>query len=186
MGLIASVKRDLPQNRPPIYIGLVISVLILIVMGMQFDKAYSVPPIHNISTDLDDPPAFDKVVSLRGDASNPVELNAEEIGPLQREAYPWVVPLVTQAASDEMFTRALAVVDDMGLELVNADPAAGLIEATDTTFWFGFKDDVAIRVRSADSGTVVDVRSISRVGLSDLGTNAKRVGEILEALGAGA
>ena len=78
---------------------------------------------------------------------------------MQREAYPWVVPLVTQAASDEMFSRALAVVDDMGFELVSADPAAGIIEATDTTFWFGFKDDVAIRVRAAEAGTVVVVPS---------------------------
>lgn len=186
VGLIASVKRELPQNRPPIYLGLAISVVILIVMGMQFDKAYSVPPIHNISTDLEDPPAFDQVVALRGEESNPLELNAQEIGPMQREAYPWVVPLVTPTARDEMFSRALAVVDDMGFELVNADPAAGIIEATDTTFWFGFKDDVAIRVRSAEAGTVVDVRSVSRVGLSDLGANAKRIGDILAALGAGA
>lgn len=185
VGLIASVKRDLPQNRPPIYIGLVISVLILVVMGMQFDKAYSVPPIHNISTDLEDPPAFEEVIALRGEASNPLELNAEEIGPLQSEAYPWVKPFVSEESSDELFARALVVVDNMGFELVNADPAAGLIEATDTTFWFGFKDDVAIRVRPTETGSVVDVRSVSRVGLSDLGTNAKRVGEILDALGSG-
>ncbi|MCZ0942003.1 MAG: DUF1499 domain-containing protein, partial [Gammaproteobacteria bacterium] len=60
----------------------------------------------------------------------------------------------------------------------------GLIEATATTFWFGFKDDVAVRVRPHPQGALVDVRSVSRVGRSDGGVNAKRIGEILRRLSA--
>jgi uncharacterized protein (DUF1499 family) len=58
------------------------------------------------------------------------------------------------------------------------------VEATDTTFWFGFKDDVVVRVRAAENGggSIVDVRSVSRVGQSDLGLNAKRIGSILDGL----
>jgi fatty-acyl-CoA synthase len=67
----------------------------------------------------------------------------------------------------------------MGLEIVATHPELGLIEATATTFWFGFKDDVAIRVQEYPQGVIIDVRSVSRVGQSDLGVNARRIGEIL-------
>ena len=68
----------------------------------------------------------------------------------------------------------------MGWEIVASDPAAGRIEATDTTFWFGFKDDVVVRVAAAPDGSRVDVRSLSRVGLSDVGTNAARIRKYLD------
>jgi uncharacterized protein (DUF1499 family) len=63
----------------------------------------------------------------------------------------------------------------MGWELVASDSAAGRIEATATTPWFGFKDDVVVRVRPDGSGSRIDVRSVSRVGKSDVGANAKRI-----------
>jgi hypothetical protein len=62
--------------------------------------------------------------------------------------------------------------------------AAGRIEATDTTFWFGFKDDVVIRVEADGAGSRVDVRSVSRVGVGDVGTNATRIRAYLQKLGA--
>ena len=92
-------------------------------------------------------------------------------------------PLTLQASAYEVVDRAEAVLRDMGLEIVSVNKNAGLVEATATTFWFGFKDDVAVRVQpAADGGTQVDVRSISRVGQSDLGANAARIGEILNGL----
>jgi uncharacterized protein (DUF1499 family) len=71
----------------------------------------------------------------------------------------------------------------MGLEIVGVEEDRGLLEATDTTFWFGFKDDVVVRIRAQEdgSGSRVDVRSVSRVGTSDLGVNARRIGEFLTA-----
>ena len=71
----------------------------------------------------------------------------------------------------------------MRMAIVASDPQSGRIEATDTTFWFGFKDDVVIRVAPAGDGSRVDVRSLSRVGLSDVGTNAARIRKYLAALG---
>jgi len=185
VGLVVASKRKLPENKPPIYLGIAISVLVLGVMGFQFNAAYSVPPIHNISTDVDDPPQFDKVVALRGEGSNPLEYDSASIAPLQQEHYPWVKPFVTDDNMADAYARALAAVESVGLEVVNADPTGGLIEATATSFWFGFKDDVVVRVRPTASGSVVDVRSVSRVGLSDLGANARRIGRILDALRAG-
>ena len=106
-----------------------------------------------------------------------------ELAPQQTKAYPWVKSLTLQASADEVVDRAEAVLRDMGLEIVSVNKNAGLVEATATTFWFGFKDDVAVRVQpAADGGTQVDVRSISRVGQSDLGANAARIGEILNGL----
>jgi uncharacterized protein (DUF1499 family) len=106
----------------------------------------------------------------------------EKIALQQRGAYPDLQPMILKVAPPEAFDRALAAVREMGWELVAADAAAGRIEATDTTFWFGFKDDVVIRVRPADGGSRVDVRSLSRVGGGDAGTNAKRIRAYLDAL----
>ncbi|HEU0306092.1 MAG TPA: DUF1499 domain-containing protein, partial [Lysobacter sp.] len=78
---------------------------------------------------------------------------------------------------------AQQVARDMGWELVAADATAGRIEATDTTLWFGFKDDIVVRVEAEGSGSRIDVRSLSRVGKSDVGTNAKRIHAYLQALG---
>jgi uncharacterized protein (DUF1499 family) len=77
------------------------------------------------------------------------------------------------------------VAQDLGWEVVEADPAGGRLEATDTTTWFGFKDDVVVRIRPADGGSRVDVRSVSRTGRSDVGTNARRIRAYLRSLGAG-
>jgi uncharacterized protein (DUF1499 family) len=73
------------------------------------------------------------------------------------------------------FTRALGAARRMGWEIVAADSAAGRIEATATTTWFGFKDDVVVRIKPNQNGSRIDVRSESRVGGSDIGTNAKRI-----------
>jgi uncharacterized protein (DUF1499 family) len=94
--------------------------------------------------------------------------------------YPMLAPLVTAAAPDAAYTAALAAVESRGWTVVLADPEAGTIEATEESFWFGFKDDVMIRVLSDEMGARIDVRSTSRVGLSDLGANAKRVRDLLD------
>ena len=80
---------------------------------------------------------------------------------------------------DQAFDRALAVAQDLEWRIVTADKAAGRIEATDTTRWFGFEDDVVVRLTPWGSGTRVDVRSVSRVGGGDAGTNARRIRDYL-------
>ena len=188
LGVIAyiiSLRKNLVAERSTVLIGIFLGVVVLGILGMQYSAASSVPPIHNISTDTVNPPQFDKIVALRTAAkANPLTYNSAELAPQQTKAYPWVKPLTLQASADEVVDRAEAVLRDMGLEIVSVNKNAGLVEATATTFWFGFKDDVAVRVQpAADGGTRVDVRSISRVGQSDLGANAARIGEILNGLG---
>ncbi|MBN1238256.1 MAG: DUF1499 domain-containing protein [Gammaproteobacteria bacterium] len=148
----------------------------------------SVPPIHDISTDTEDPPQFVDVLPLRADAPNTTEyggspdMTPERLAELTREAYPDVTTVTLPVPPEQAFERALAAVEELGWELVAAAPEDGRIEATDTTFWFRFKDDVVIRIRAADGGSEIDARSVSRVGGGDAGTNAARLREFFERL----
>ena len=155
-------------------LALVIGGVSYWIPAQQQTTAFAAPPIHDITTDTDDPPLFVAVVPLRADAPNPPEYDPS-IAPQQKDAYPDLVSIPLDVPSAEAFHRALAAVGDMGWEMVAADQDAGRIEATDTTFWFGFKDDVVVRIRAADSGSRVDVRSKSRVGRGDVGANAARI-----------
>lgn len=142
----------------------------------------TIPPIHDISTDTVNPPAFVDVLALRGTTSNPTvygtgnpNMTPQEHEQAQREAYPDVVTQVFNEPAEQVFQRALAAVDTLGWDLVAQVPEEGRIEATDTTFWFRFKDDIVIRIVETPQGTQLDARSTSRVGLSDVGKNAARL-----------
>jgi uncharacterized protein (DUF1499 family) len=145
--------------------------------------ARSVPPIHDISTDTDDPPRFVAIVERRAGASNPVEYGGPEIAAQQRRGYPDLQPVKLTDPPARAFERALEAARGQGWEIVASVPGEGRIEATDTTRWFGFKDDVVVRVRPDGAGSRVDVRSLSRVGRSDVGKNASRIRAYLRALG---
>jgi uncharacterized protein (DUF1499 family) len=148
--------------------------------------ARSVPPIHDISTDTTDPPAFMAVLPRRAGALNTAEYGGAAIAAQQHTAYPDLQPLHLAVPPAQAFERALHSARDMGWEIVASAPEQGRIEATDTTRWFGFKDDVVVRVRPDADGSRVDVRSLSRVGRSDVGANAKRIRRYLERLRAAA
>lgn len=180
--LIRAKLRGRPADRVPAAVGTVASVFVLAWMGMQYATANSVPPIHNISTDRDDPPTFSAIVSLRGPGTNPLDYDAEDAA-AQAAGYPDLAGLQTPLAPADAVERAAALAAAQGWEVVDVNPEQGTVEATATTFWFGFKDDVVVRVRPEASGSKVDVRSISRVGLSDLGANAARIEAFLEEFG---
>jgi uncharacterized protein (DUF1499 family) len=168
--------------------GQVLAAVGLVVGFVAFWMPYSQdrrvdPRIHDITTDIVDPPVFDAVLPLR-EGMNSVEYDPE-VGAQQAAAYPEIQPLVLDAAPPETYARALATAEELGWEIVAEDRDTGIIEATDTTFWMGFKDDVVIRLRPNGAGTRVDVRSVSRVGGSDLGTNARRIAGYLQELEAG-
>jgi uncharacterized protein (DUF1499 family) len=132
---------------------------------------------------VDDPPEFVAVPAVRGDKANPLAYDKAALAQVQREAYPEVRTLELQRPPAQAFSDALAVLEQAGLQIVDQDPAGGRIEATATTFWFGFKDDMVVRIRALPGGgSQVDARSVSRVGQSDLGANARRIGEFLKAL----
>ena len=156
----------------------------LVAGGVQFEfqrRARAVPPIHDISTDLENPPTFDAIVPLRADAPNALE-RSSEVTELQRHGYPDLAPVTVPIPLDQAFDRALAVAQEAGWQIVTADKSSGRIEATDTTRWFGFKDDVVVRLTPWGAGTRVDMRSVSRIGRSDIGTNARRIRQYLDRL----
>ena len=177
-----------PRGGPLLVLGLLavaIGALAAYVPWRWREQARRVPPIHDITTDVEHPPAFDAILPHRADAPNPAEYGGPDIAAQQREAYPDVRPLEVAAPPGMVFRRALAVARDMGWEIVAADSATGRIEATATTRWFGFKDDVVVRVTATAGGSRVDVRSVSRVGRSDVGANAARIREYLARLDGG-
>jgi len=144
--------------------------------------AQRLPRIHDISTDVVTPPPFAAILPLRKGAPNPAVYGGGEIAAKQRQAYPDLKTLVLDVPPAEAFDRALATARRMGWEIVAAVPGEGRIEATDTTFWFGFTDDIVIRIAPAGNRSLVDVRSVSRVGVSDVGTNARRIRAYLRKL----
>jgi len=145
-------------------------------------RAKQLPMIHDITTDTANPPQFTAILPLRKDAPNPADYGGPAVAELQKKAYPDLATEILNLPANQAFERALATARDMGWRIVASDPDQGRIEASDTTFWFGFTDDIVIRTTSAGERTLVDVRSVSRVGKSDVGTNAKRIREYLKRL----
>lgn len=137
--------------------------------------ARGAPPIHDVTTDLTDPPAFVALRSARVNAANGTDYGGSDVAALQRAAYPAIVPAIITAAPPVAFDRALATARTMHWSIAAADSAAGRIEATATTPWFGFVDDIIIRVTPDPTGSRIDVRSASRTTDTDGGRNAARV-----------
>jgi uncharacterized protein (DUF1499 family) len=131
--------------------------------------------IHDITTDTDHPPQFVALRAIREKSPNGPEYGGEKIANQQRAAYPDIQPMMLGDSPRAAFERALGAARAMGWEIVAAVPEEGRIEATATTPLLRFKDDVVVRVTAAEAGSRVDVRSKSRFGRSDLGTNAKRI-----------
>ncbi len=148
-------------------------------------RSGDIPPIHDITTDFENPPAFAELVTIRAEAEapNPPGYSGVEAAAQQREAYPDIGPIILAGTEPEAaFDRARAAVDAVGWDLVAEDRSSGLIEASDTSFWFGFTDDIVIRVTPMNAGSRIDLRSKSRIGRSDLGANAARIREYIEAI----
>lgn len=160
-------------------VGLIIALITVGVPWSWKQTALRVPPIHDITTDIENPPVFVAVLPLRINAPNPAAYGGPEIAAQQHKGYPDLGPLNLLVPPAQAFDQALAAARAMGWEIVDSNPSEGRIEATDTTFWFGFKDDIVVRITPSNGGSRIDVRSVSRVGRSDVGTNAKRIKKYL-------
>ena len=159
-------------------------------VGNQIWIARSVPPIYDISTNLEDPPTFYALGFPAEQRDNVPDLGREDLRALpprdrwkviHRENYGDIAMIRVPWSVQETVARTRALVEERGWELVTADPQRGIVEAVDTSFFFRFKDNVVVRVRpvTEGNGSVVDMRSISRVGVSDIGVNARRVRDFL-------
>lgn len=186
VGVVLFVIHLLPRWRP---FGLLVPLLVVVLSVAAFAppvyllrEARKVPPIHDITTDVEQPPQFVALLPQRRTAPNGVEYGGPQVAAQQKAAYPDIVPKSLALPPREAVQRATEVANAMGWQVVASDANDGRIEATATTQWFGFKDDVVVRVRPDGTGSRVDIRSVSRVGRSDVGTNAKRIREFLAKL----
>lgn len=204
LGLISVIGAFIVSPRKglvPGILGIVIATGAFVKLkGTEKAVYVDLPFIHDVTTDTQDPPTFGTVIKKERAAvpgvntddyigkKAPVFENKEKTGEklvsaLQTKAFPEIRPLVLNDPKDVVFGEALATAKSMGWNIKEENLAEGRIDATDTTFWYGFDDDVTIRLRDGNGGgTIVDVRSLSRIGGSDLGKNADRVGEFLERL----
>jgi uncharacterized protein (DUF1499 family) len=174
--------------------GVAIAVIAFVVGGLvayvpwHYDTIRrTVPPINDITTDTQNPPAFVAVVAARtAEGNNPVAYPGPKFAEQQKQAYPDIAPLILALPPDRAFSRALDTAQAMRWTIVEDDPAAGRIEASDRSRWMGFTDDIVIRITGSGSGSRVDMRSSSRLGRSDFGVNAARIRAYLAALRADA
>lgn len=163
--------------------ALALTLAVLVPAYLFQAQARTVPPIHDISTDTNDPPVFIALHAARVAAPNSPDYPGAAVARQQLEAYPDIRPAQLDVSADQAFSLALAAAERMGWQVVAADTNERRIEAVATTLFFGFKDDVVIRVRElGPNQSRVDVRSASRVGRSDVGANAKRIRRFLALL----
>jgi uncharacterized protein (DUF1499 family) len=139
-----------------------------------FLQAQRLPAINDITTDTTHPPLLVVTEQLRRGAPNPPGYPLANAA-LQRAAFPDIVPVVLPVPPDEAFRRADRVAMSLNWDVVARAPAEGRLEAIATSEWFGFRDDIVVRIRPQGGGSRVDIRSKSRIGESDFGGNAERV-----------
>jgi uncharacterized protein (DUF1499 family) len=165
-------------------VGFVVGAVMFYVPWQYYHTVQTVPRIHDITTDMANPPQFAATVAARQaeKGASPAYAGAE-VAKQQQAGYPDIVPLRTSLPPDEAFKRALATAQGMsGWTIVASDPQARTIEGSQHTMFMGFTDDFVIRVAPDGSGSRIDMRSESRQGRSDFGVNAKRVRSYMAAL----
>jgi uncharacterized protein (DUF1499 family) len=163
-------------------LGIVASLAIAYVPWSWNKIRGTLPPIHDITTDMQNPPEFRAVLAARAAEQGNTVVYDPKVGAQQAQAYPDIAPVDLSVPPADAFNRALDTAKRMGWTIAAAVPEAGLIEASETSRWFGFTDDVVIRVTAKDGGSRVDIRSESRQGRFDFGVNAKRVRNFTAAL----
>lgn len=171
-------------------LGLIIAVIYAGWVMNWYYQARSAAAIHDISTDLADPPIF-QMIELRADNIDNIpgidETEMRGLSPQQRwemihrASYPDIRTVRIDQPMAEVIGKAERLAKTRGWDIAVADPTTGKLEATDKVSLFGFKEDIALRVRPTEDGTgsVVDMRSVSRVGDGDRGSNARRIREYL-------
>lgn len=181
-------------------IGLLVPLAGLTHLSKVRAMSAELPFIHDVTTDTQNVPLFTSAITserAKVEGVNPITYTGKTarsknekgenvqtlVSVLQSQGYPDIRPVIFKEPTNVVFGKAEAVAKHMKWDVKNVDINAGIIEATDTTFWYGFQDDIVIRIRESEGGgTIVDMRSISRIGGTDLGKNASRIREFMQAL----
>jgi uncharacterized protein (DUF1499 family) len=166
-------------------LGATLSVVVLLSPLVVVASASNLPTLNDVTTDVRQPPPFQKVSSLRPPGANPVAYPGGSFITSQQEYYPDIEPLEVDRPANETFGLVVDALKRVNLEIVREDPPAqegqktGYIEAIDRTLVLGFYDDVAVRVVGDKDRSRIDLRSASRFGQHDLGRNAERLRSIM-------
>ena len=183
--LIIAIRANLVGNRSLLSLTIFIGMIPLVSLLPVLLKAIAVPSINDISTDTVHPPEFVTLLPLRVGAETSAEYgeseawSADELSSITRVAYPEIKTQRIDLSTADAVYRSVAILEDMGLEIMSSDVGEGRIEAVATSFWFGFKDDLVVRIVEVEGQVLIDLRSKSRVGLSDMGANASRIREFI-------
>ncbi len=178
--VLATRRQHVPSQHRALLTIIVLSVPLAVIFFFVL-KANQYPMIHDITTDTTSPPQFRSVLELRPADANSIEYNSE-VAKLQNQFYPDLDSMVLASSVTDTLHKIKDIVDTLGWKVISVDHSRGILEAVDQTFWFGFKDDIVIRVVAMPDGSKVDIRSTSRVGKSDLGKNADRIRQFMELL----
>jgi uncharacterized protein (DUF1499 family) len=169
--------------------GFAIGALVIALIGLAAPLYYLahaviLPPLTDIQTSPREPLALKQLPALRPADANRIEDPDDTTAAEQEESYPDIRPMELERSATEVFDMVKEAVKRLGWETVSVTPPSlagpGLIEATDRTLVMGFTDDVAIGISGDDARAQIDVRSISRYGLHDFGTNAARIRSFFE------
>lgn len=183
---LATIVPTRPGDRRRGFVAAVLAVVIGVagawVPVSWFLWSQQLPVINDISTDVADPPPMVALLPLRRGAPNPPVYPGAATAVLQRAAYPDITPVVLAIPPAEAFKRVDRVAMASGWDVVARAPPEGRLEAVQTSGWFGFRDDIVVRIRPDGAGSRIDIRSKSRVGESDLGVNARRIREFVARL----
>lgn len=169
-------------------LGFVLGIALLVYPAFILASSYKLPPIADVTTDPADPPQFEVIARVRPRAANPVVYPGSAVAAQQRAAYPDIQPLRYEEPAPAVYRAVLAALrkNKSLLILDERSPVPGRrdgrIEAVARTTIMGFRDDVVVRVRGTASGTTIDIRSASRYGSRDFGSNARRIRALAEAI----
>ena len=180
--LLVGRQQPLP-SRGKLLAGLVASLALAGFLASRPMVAGEVPPLHDISTDLANPPEFE-AIKLREDNLVGVD-TVDNWRKVHAAAYPDVRPIEIARPVAAVTADAVRLAQEQGWTIVKSDPARGHVEVTASVSYIRFHDDVVLRITPTQRGAVsrVDMRSVSRIGIGDLGVNSKRIHAFLKALG---
>jgi uncharacterized protein (DUF1499 family) len=162
--------------------GMIVSAIFAGFPLFQYNKVQRLPYIHDITTDTENPPSFVALADARKASPNGSAYEGAVVAAQQKQHYPDIAPLISKVSPGELFTKAGVAARELGWQVAAAEVSDHRIEATQTSLIYGFKDDIVIRITPNNGGSKLDIRSMSRVGRSDVGVNAKRIRDFVAQL----
>ncbi|TEW55308.1 DUF1499 domain-containing protein [Psychromonas sp. RZ22] len=181
IALFLALKNKQSKNTVKSLIALVLGLIILApTMLSLITTPVRYPPIHDITSDTQNPPQFTFLTDSRAGAKNTLVYAGQEIAVQQLKAFPDIQPIISELAPDQAYLKAIKIAENMDWLIVNQDLNLLKFEATARTPFFNFADDVVVKITTQQNNSRIDIRSVSRIGRGDRGVNAKRIKEFTE------